>query len=468
MDSAVDKNIKRFEIFLLLFISIQPLIDVLTTLSMKVFSQSATFGVFFRFLVMLVSLIYIIIDQRKKRNKIILGYLLSLFAILAINIISNYFVKANFHIIDEIKFLAKIAYAPNMLFTYLLLFKNISDKQNVLNLLKKYIVYALLIIDVVMIVSISTSTSLKAYDYTKIGYSGWFFAGNELGAILAITFPVAIIYAISKTTSAKLSYNWIPVILTGYSLLMLGTKVGYGSLVISLGICLVMCFITWFRKKRGNNRKPYLINGFVSLILLVVLVGITPFSPIFKNTYAHFQLLGINLNSDNTQQATDGKKESSSHKAKHNKKDGLKNINKAQVENLILSSRDVFLNVEKEQFKKAPLIQKAFGMGYGGNYKGQAKMIEMDFYDLFYSLGIVGFLVYILSFIYFIIKVGLNFLRNPSNLLSPIYVLLLCSLVLGLGISYTAGHVITAPAASIYLALVFAFLSLDRTQLNNH
>jgi hypothetical protein len=453
MLSSSEKTLNKFELFLLIFISIQPVIDILTTLSMTVLNQSATFGVFFRLLVMCLCLIYIINSQFKKKKSTTLIYLFGLFFILAVNLMINYFFKVNFNLIDEIKFIAKISYVHIMLFTYIILFTSLRKQQNLLKIIKRYFLYAILIINLVMIISLLTSTSLSSYDYTKIGYTGWFFAGNEIGAILAIIFPISIIYALTKTTQASLSYYWLPVILTAFSLLMLGTKVGYGALLLGLAVTLFMCFVMWFIRKKEPNRKTFFLNGAISAILLVLLVVITPFTPVFKNTFAHFQLLGINFDSSN--QESNEKDETKDVPKKPEK------IQKEQVENLILSSREVYLKRQSQQFKKAPLIQKIFGMGYAGNYKDEPKLIEMDFYDLFFSLGIIGFIIFMLPFAYFIIRIGYIFIKEFSNYFTPVYVLFLTSLVLGLGISFTAGHVLTAPAVSIYLSIIIAYLIVN-------
>jgi hypothetical protein len=453
MLSSSEKTLNKFELFLLIFISIQPVIDILTTLSMTVLNQSATFGVFFRLLVMCLCLIYIINSQFKKKKSTTLIYLFGLFFILAVNLMINYFFKANFNLIDEIKFIAKISYVHIMLFTYIILFTSQSKQQNLLKIIKKYFLYAILIINLVMIISILTSTSLSSYDYTKTGYTGWFFAGNEIGAILAIIFPISIIYALTKTTQASLSYYWLPVILTAFSLLMLGTKVGYGALLLGLAVTLFMCFVMWFIRKKESNRKTYFLNGVISAILLVLLVVITPFTPVFKNTFAHFQLLGINFDSSNQEPKQEDETKDVPKKPEK--------IQKEQVENLILSSREVYLERQSQQFKKAPLIQKVLGMGYAGNYKDEPKLIEMDFYDLFFSLGIIGFIIFMLPFAFFIFRIGYIFIKEFSNYFSPVYVLFLTSLVLGLGISFTAGHVLTAPAVSIYLSIIIAYLIVN-------
>ena len=76
MNFASEKgDANKFEIFLLIFITLQPIIDVLTTISLEFFSDAATFGVFLRFLVMFACIIYIILYQMKNRKSKILIYL---------------------------------------------------------------------------------------------------------------------------------------------------------------------------------------------------------------------------------------------------------------------------------------------------------------------------------------------------------------------------------------------------------
>ena len=73
--------------------------------------------------------------------------------------------------------------------------------------------------------------------------------------------------------------------------------------------------------------------------MFIALIVITPFTPIFSNTFAHLELLGISLdgnNEENEPTGTPGHKETKIEKS-------LPNVEKKQVENLILSSREDFL-----------------------------------------------------------------------------------------------------------------------------
>jgi len=128
------------------------------------------------------------------------------------------------------------------------------------------------------------------------------------------------------------------------------------------------------------------------------------------------------------------------------------------VENIVFSGREDFLVLYKEDYSEAPLVQKAFGMGYGGNNTNEGHPIEMDFHDLFFNLGIVGFIVYLLPFIYLAFRIIVDILRNVKDKFNIESALFGASIILGFGVAYTAGHVLTAPAVSIYLAVLIAYL----------
>lgn len=133
----------------------------------------------------------------------------------------------------------------------------------------------------------------------------------------------------------------------------------------------------------------------------------------------------------------------------------------SEMKSLIYSDRDKFLKVYKQYYKEAPLSQKLFGMGYAGNYTTKMKLVEMDFYDLFFAFGIVGFLMYLLPLLYFGIKIFIRLITNFKKLFSVKHMLLASTLVLSLGIGFMSGHVLTAPAVSIFFVVILAYLIVD-------
>lgn len=126
---------------------------------------------------------------------------------------------------------------------YITAFKELQLANKLNNYFPKVIIYATILVNLVMIIANLTSTSVSSYMYMKAGQSGWFYAENELGSLLATAFPVVLWYTLKKSSQLKKLYFWIPTLLTVYSLLIIGTKVGYGAIILTLPIAFLTIFI---------------------------------------------------------------------------------------------------------------------------------------------------------------------------------------------------------------------------------
>ena len=172
-------------------------------------------------------------------------------------------------------------------------------------------------------------------------------------------------------------------------------------------------------------------------------------------------LLGIDLSSEENEVDDSNELENKKQNEENTNNKQHETINKKQVENLLLSSRELFLEKQKNDFIKAPISQKLFGMGYAGNYTDEPKMVEMDFYDLLFSFGIIGTLILLIPLLYFGIKIIIFAFLNIKIVFNLKYSMYATSLLLAFGIAFTAGHVLTAPAVSIYIAAILGFLTIN-------
>lgn len=439
------KNKNTIETFLLLFILVQPILDLATSLAITYLHSEFTAGIIIRFAMMALGAVYLffISDSKKKRTAII--YLIILGMCIMLGFVNNLMVKSPISIGEEIKFIVKSIYFVVFFFIYLYVFKHLHSNTNWADVIQRYIVYAMSLVALSMVIAALTNTAFNSYTYDKVGHTGWFYAGNEIGAIMSICFPIVVLFAIRKTTTLKTIYYWIPAILLIYSSMAVGTKVGFGSVLITLVISLFMLLVDFFRKK--DNREYVKINLFINLIVFAGFVLYIPFSPIAKNTSIHITLLQNKEPAETPTEETEKKA-----------KPGKQQLNNQQIEDFILSSRGAFLEQQKQYFTEAPVSQKILGMGYAGNYKKSPKLVEMDFYDLFFSFGILGFLLYFIPFIRIAFEMAMKVLRNLKYHFTIENVLVAIGIVLGLGIAFSAGHVFTAPAVSIYLAILIAYL----------
>lgn len=444
----------RFAYFLLLFIALQPVLDLLTSLFIQVLHMSATVGIVVRLGVMLLALGYVFLHRKEPYMKKWVMYTFILGATLTAGLVNNLLIKQPISIGAEIKFIAKCIYPVIMLFAYILVFKMLKDKQYTYHKTLLYFLYASLFIGIVMFISIVTNTDFQSYDYSKIGSSGWFYAANELSAILAIIFPIVVLYANHKTTSFKKAYYWIPVVLAIYASIVVGTKVGYGAVILTLGVAVFFSFVEYIMKRKTEGRgHVQLLNGLISVVMLGGLIVITPFTPIAKNIGIHLDIYQAR------EEATDTPDKPQKNKKPKEETDDK--LTSDEVNSLIYSDRDKFLAMHKQYFNEAPTSQKLLGMGYASNYEKTPKMVEMDFHDLFFSFGIIGSIVYLFPFVYFGIRLLIRVFMNFKTIWTVKYMMLASTLALALGIAFTAGHVLTAPAVSIFFVVILAYLVVD-------
>lgn len=444
-----------FPHFLLLFIVFQPILDLLTSFSIYVLHMSATVGIVVRFAFMLLALGYLLLHHKQQGAKKYILYLCLFGIVLAIGLVNNLMVKSPVSFGEEVKFILKSVYPIVLLFGYIIALKELKNNDFAFHKIITYFLYATLILSISIIAAMATGTDFPSYPNSKIGSRGWFFAGNDLSSIFAIMFPIVVLYSVHKTTSFSKVYYWIPTVLAMYASIMIGTKVGYGAIVITLGIALFFLFIEYMihRKKEGKG-FTYLVNTVVAAVVLGGLFVLTPQTPIAKNMSIHLQIYEYKKSVQDEKDRKEGKEV----KEEEHKQGELTD---SEMKSLIYSDRDKFLKVYKQYYKEAPLSQKLFGMGYAGNYTTKMKLVEMDFHDLFFAFGIVGFLMYILPLLYFGIKIFIRLITNFKKLFSVKHMLLASTLVLSLGIGFMSGHVLTAPAVSIFFVVILAYLIVD-------
>ncbi|CDQ18917.1 O-antigen ligase family protein [Halobacillus karajensis] len=475
----MSKRINRelFEKLLLIFIMIQPILDILTYFSMQTLNTSITIGIIVRVLFMIVSLWFIFFGNHSRLKKYVITYLVALAAVLSIGLVYNFFTKPIFDPFLELQFLAKTVYFPIMLGAYLLLFTTLDKTLVVRMRIMKAITIAMLIIAVTMFMAILTGTSSETYEWNKFGFKGWFNSGNEIGSIIAIAFPLVYIYTLQKVDQLKKLYYFIPMVLIALVSILLGTKVGFFAVLGAAIIVFVSYVIYWLiskLKKTTQKEEHVPLKLLTSFIFLVLFLIATPFSPTFSNVSG--DVGQINEQRDSAQEESgDGSSEvPEDEEGEGNTKGGddaaaelgEQALIESPILKIILSSRNIYFAHIYDMYEEADVIQKTFGMGYAGNYEDIRKLIEMDFFDLFFYFGILGIILISLPFL-LIAGLFLKLLfQAPGDILHPQNILILLSIGFGAGIAFLAGHVLYAPAVSIYLAISIVLLLANMLNLN--
>lgn len=212
----------NFENIFILYIILQPIIDIITSLCVRNLSENLTLGIFIRTLFMICIMIYTIIKvDKKNRWQILLYY--SFIAIYCISFVINSYTKYGLSMIfTQVKGLVKTFYFPIILASLLLIYKdkNYSTK-------RKYLNITLAIYVLTIVVCKIFSVGYPTYPLNdKAGTIGLFFAGNETSAIVAMLSPICFGVFISQKFNVL---NAILCALTVFTMLEIGTKVAFVS-----------------------------------------------------------------------------------------------------------------------------------------------------------------------------------------------------------------------------------------------
>lgn len=387
---------KAKKYLLVLFLVCQPLLDALTCIQIKNNWSFISISALVRGLFFLYVLYYL--WKEKKDRKII--YLYLVYCVLEIAM--QYLVFKN-NLSVEVANLMQVFYL-GFLIMFFKSYKN--EYLNTKLLVFIYYLYISLIIGPFIL-----GFGYYAWEFypEKSGYYGLFYGANEISAILVILFPIVLDYLLR---CKKYIISGISIILSFICAYLVGTKTMLLGFIMTL-LYLLIPFLYKYYKKFSWKYKIC----FIGVVVLILILGclILPHTPVYKNiTLAldYFKIDSSNIFS-------------------------YYGINK-----MIFSGRLEFVvNIFNEVRWLGPLY---YIFGIGKSILISLKGVEIDLFDILFTLGILGFIFY-LVFMYNSVK---------DTKLSGVY---RYTFILGLLISLIAGHVLISTNVSIYLALLFYY-----------
>src|SRR5699024_288872 len=262
-------NVEKLFIYFLL---LQPALDVLAYVNILLSSVlrgllvGAGIGYIFFFLP----------DKQGRKSALI--YLVILGIFMTMHLVNNYMVKESFSIPVELTYIIKTVFFIVMLLVYVFVIPSFSKQKYWQKVIQSAVLINMTFIAVIMLLATVTGSGYRSYGaLAKEGHSGWFFSGNELSVILGMGFSITILYMLQKQ-STRTKMLLLPVIgLIIWAMLMIGTKVSFGSVLIVLGIS-----ISVFILKAIHNSKNWFNVG-VLTVLLAAAIAIAPITPIGNN-----------------------------------------------------------------------------------------------------------------------------------------------------------------------------------------
>lgn len=402
---------KNFNTLLIIFILLQPILDLITGFGIHIWKMDITIGIIIRMIFLLVILYSVMFVYKKKQNWLYYGILIVYGLLYVLGII---LFKDGVGLFSEIQGLCRVFYFPVLLIALY----SIKDE---IKISKMTLMVVLVTYLVCILVPNCLNLGFETYEITKAGTLGFFNSANEISGIISLLTPIMILIFVS-------SKKIIPAVIISciylYVILTIGTK----TPLLSLGITIFFTYL-WFIYNAVKVKKYKRIG--ISLIALVLftiaLILILPKTTFYKNIETHLNYLKL----DNVTEVFEDEK---------------------LVDHFIFSSRLKFMKERQQDYMDGNIYQKLFGIGYLNNQK-EAKAVEMDYFDIYYNHGIIGFILFFGIYGYFFYLI----MKKRRKLDFEQYMLYI-SILLSIFLSFFTGHIITAPAVSILVTVLLLML----------
>ena len=218
-----------------------------------------------------------------------------------------------------------------------------------------------------------------------------------------------------------------------YIIFEMGTKVPVLSFVIIIAINFFYYLIMQIKK---SNYKIIIILVIPLIIVSTLFITIYPKTSFHKNIVIHTNYL----------------------KKKHNNHINMNIF----IDHIIFSERLSFEKKTRKAYENSSIIEKFVGIGYIENYATdnvRIKTIEIDYFDIFYRHGILGFIIFFIPIVYSIKSIIKNIKYESFKKIN-----IITSIILIFVLALFQGHIFVTPANSIYVALILS-LTLNNSFL---
>ena len=439
------KKRRLLEIFLLTL----PLLDLLTSLNNRMVENFLSVGMIIKGLAIIIAYIYVFFLSASKFKKVsILYYSGIIIYIVGYFLFKSDLLNLNF-LVSELKYILKFIYFPVLTFALLNIFDESGFEKDKLD---KIMLWNLIFYILIIIIPTILDINFKSYSNSSYaGSVGWYFSANEVSSILLLLFPF--IYVLLKKHKVIFSLLFITSL---FRISLIGTKVTlFGIIIITF-----LIFITIIVKKKKILNNIVIISFSAFLITIIYM----------SENYSVMNLKN-SISVEETQETIEIENEISKYYEKNKFLSSIKNLG-----SILLSDRDVYaLNsyyIYSENYRPSYLL---FGMGFSNTDRISnsrvEKLIEIDFLDIFFHLGLLAIFIVAFPFIYTFI-IYLKKRKSETIKFNTNIFFYLMIIFLTLGISSTAGHTYLAPAVSIYISIYFIYLlneikSFEKRKIND-
>ena len=408
MNKYLEKNISKI---VSIFILLQPILDLITGLCVNLLDFNITIGIIIRIL-FLALIMYVTTFVFKKKLSLWIYISIIFYSILYL---IGIFIYKDGSYFAEIQGLVKAFYFPILLIS-------LYEIRNEIKISNLTLVITLFTYLMCIFIPSLLNIGFKTYQIAKIGTLGFYNSANEISGIISLLTPIMFTLILGKN---KYLIKGLMLLVYLIVILMMGTKTPLLSLCITLGSIFIYYMYHCIKKK---TYKPIIYSVVLILVGFASLILVLPKTNFYKNIEIHLDYLEV----DNVFEVF---------------------TENELVDHFIFSQRLTFLENKNDLYLKSSAYEKIFGIGYTHKNK-VTKAIEMDYFDIFYSHGIIGFALYFGIYLYVLSQIF-----KAKQKTTYTRCMQLVALLLILVLSMFTGHIITGPAVSLIAAILIIMLA---------
>ncbi|MEG1131959.1 MAG: O-antigen ligase family protein [Romboutsia sp.] len=311
----------------------------------------------------------------------------------------------------------------------------------------------------------------EKYNYSALASKGIFNFANQISALLVFLLPVMIVIYVNKSTLA----NLVIIITTLLAMVMLGTKVALYGAVIDIAVFIgAIILISIIKRENLINKRICVMVG-LSLLVLGVLISKAPSTNRERYSY------NIRINNSKVVKKVEFKesimdsKDSMIDYIESNYEDLMVNkhfITKSypykydpefwvEIINLPVFERLDWRNIEQKMLQRVMDINNNPKDKYLGLTFSRTQNIynlERDFISQYYSMGIIGVLIFLGPYICIVLSCMVFILMKLKRRITIENTMICFATIFALGVSYYSGNVLDSLTVTIIMSFVLGNL----------
>lgn len=445
-----------------LFIILSPILDITSFIFRKKFNTNWSPATILRPIIPCLIFIYLFLKQNKKKRIILISSLYCIYAIIHMFIFKKLWTQSAYGgMVNELQYVVNYTFMILVLYVFYEVFKEKDVK-----ILKRSIMYSILIYVCSIFIAILTKTSSSTY-IEGIGYKGWFESGNSLCATICIS--LCIILTINKNNKIALSAIITFIISAIYLVIFSGTRTGVlGVIIVGATYIITMASRLIYNKGKISKKRVLIALAIFCMVILIIVISgmqvlkrrqelkeneymnVDPDTGIVRNVSGDILSLYKQIqNGEITEQyMTKETQKSICELYDYAKRTHLSNVN--------LRKQQLIYNLFLVKNQKSILLV-LFGNGYKTQFR--ELVMEMEVPAIICNFGLVGFMLYLGPFIFIWVYKLYKLVKNKK--FEQEKIMHITGLSLGLALSTLAGYTFFNQSSMIIMCSI-CILVLNR------